>query len=135
MGSVRVDKYLWCVRLFKTRSLATQSTKTNKVLVNGEVVKPAKEVKVGDTIDVRKNNIWIKIKVTQLLKNRVGAKLVSDYYKDITPQEELDKLEALRIRLVQNRPKGMGRPTKKERRDMEDLVDDWSHWDELEDDE
>jgi ribosome-associated heat shock protein Hsp15 len=135
MGSVRVDKYLWCVRLFKTRSLATQSTKTNKVLVNGEVIKPAKEVKVGDTIDVRKNNIWIKIEVLQLLKNRVGAKLVADYYKDITPQEELDKLEALRVRLVHSRSKGMGRPTKKERRDMEGFVDDWSHWDELENDE
>ena len=133
MGSVRIDKYLWCVRLFKTRSLATQATKTNKVLVNGEVIKPAKEIKVGDTIDVRKNNILIKVEVIQLLKNRVGAKLVPDYCKDITPQEELDKLEALRVRLVHNRSKGMGRPTKKERRDMEDFVDDWSHWDELED--
>lgn len=135
MGSVRVDKYLWCVRLFKTRSLATQAAKTNKVLVNGEAIKPAKEVKVGDTIDVRKNNIWVKIEVIQLLKNRVGAKLVIDYYKDITPQEELDKLEALRVRLVHDRSKGMGRPTKKERRDIDGFVDDWSHWDEIEEDE
>jgi len=134
MGTIRIDKYLWCVRLFKTRSLATQATKTNKVLVNGEAIKPAKEIKPGDVIDVRKNNIWVKIEVLELLKNRVGAKLVPTYYKDITPQEELDKLEALRIRLVQSRAKGMGRPTKKDRRDMEGFVDDWSDWDDLDDD-
>ena len=133
MGSVRVDKYLWCVRLFKTRSLATQATKTNRVLVNDEVVKPAKEVKPGDVIDVKKNNIWVKIEVLEILKNRVGAKLVPTYCKDITPQEELDKLEALRVRLIQTRAKGTGRPTKKDRRDMEGFVDDWSDWDDLED--
>tara|TARA_B100000780_G_scaffold166400_1_gene116454 strand:- start:125 stop:529 length:405 start_codon:yes stop_codon:yes gene_type:complete len=126
----RIDKYLWCIRVFKTRSLATHAVKNNKVLVNKEAVKPAREVKPGDIIQVRKQNIWYKYKVLATLKNRVGAKLVADYREDITPAEELHKLEMLRIRIMQDRPKGMGRPTKKDRRDMDDFRDDWSDWDE-----
>lgn len=133
MKTVRIDKFLWGVRLFKTRTLATHATKNNKVFLNGEPVKPSKEVKAGDIIEVRKDNITRKFKVLEILKNRVGAKLVPDYCEDITEPAELEKLEALRIRLVHQRSKGLGRPTKKDRRDMEEFIDDWSDWDELDD--
>ena len=126
---MRVDKYIWAIRILKTRSLATKLVKNNDVKINGEVVKPAKEVSKGDEVSIRKQAIWYSFKVLDFPKSRVGAKLVSDYAKDITSAEELDKLEKLRARVKFERPKGLGRPTKKDRRDLEGFMDDWDEWD------
>jgi len=115
---MRVDKYLWAIRVYKTRSLASSQVKENKVKVNEEVVKPARSVKVGDIIELRKGAVHFTYKVTGLPNSRVGAKLVEEYSKNLTPQEELDKLEMIRMQRVE-RPHGTGRPTKQERRDWE----------------
>lgn len=115
---MRVDKYLWAIRVYKTRSLASSQVKENKVKVNEEVVKPARSVKVGDIIELRKGAVHFTYKVTGLPNSRVGAKLVEEYSKNLTPQEELDKLEMMRLQRVE-RPHGTGRPTKQERRDWE----------------
>lgn len=115
---MRVDKYLWAIRVYKTRSLASSQVKENKVKVNEEVVKPSRSVKVGDVIVLRKGAVQFTYRVTGLPNSRVGAKLVEDYSKNLTPQEELDKLEMIRMQRVE-RPHGTGRPTKQERRDWE----------------
>lgn len=116
---MRVDKYLWCIRVFKTRSLASQACRTNKVYLEDKIVKSSKEVVVGNLVKVRKGPVWFHYEVVALPKNRLGAKLVVDYAKDLTPQEELDKLEILRLDRPHQREKGSGRPTKKERRDLD----------------
>jgi len=125
----RIDKYLWATRLFKTRSLATQACKTNRVLLNDDPVKPAREVKTGDRISVRKQGIWFQYRIEALLKNRVGAKLVPDYLTDVTPAEERERWEMHRIRVQFHRDKGLGRPTKKDRRDMDEFFDPLDEWD------
>lgn len=115
---MRVDKYLWCIRVFKTRSKATQACRENRVTVNGEHVKPAREIKAGEEITVRKGAIHFAWKVIDTPKSRVGAALVPDYATDITPEEERTKL--LMIREGHNqRPRGVGRPTKRDRRDID----------------
>ena len=121
---LRIDKWLWATRLFKTRSLATQACKAGKVKVNGDVVKPSRGVSQGMVITVQVGPITKTVQVLSLLKNRVGAKLVSQYLLDLTPAEELEKLK-LQRELFKPRPRGSGRPTKKERRDM----DTWIGWD------
>lgn len=122
MGGVRVDKYLWGIRMYKTRSLATKMCRQNKVKIGGELVKPAKEVGQGDVVSAKKHGVWFSFKVLQPLSKRVGAKFVEDYARDVTSGEELEKLEVLRARFKQERAKGMGRPTKKDRRDLEDFM-------------
>ena len=119
---MRIDKYLWCIRLFKTRSLATEACKTKKVLLKEETVKPAKEISVGDLIEVRRQGIWMAYRVEALPKSRLGAKLVPDYVSDVTPEEELQKLENIKNSRVHGRDKGLGRPTKKERRDLDEFI-------------
>ena len=118
---MRVDKFLWCVRYFKTLSIATNACKQGKVKVDGANVKPSKEIFPNDKLTVRKNQIDYQIEVLDLPPNRVGAKLVNLYIIDVTPNEAFEKLELLKYSKDYYRKKGTGRPTKKDRRD----IDDW----------
>ena len=119
--TARIDKYLWAVRVFKTRTEATDACKGNKVKVDGVAVKPSRPVKLGNTIEVRKGSVQYIYKVKALLENRVGARLVPEYAENLTPQSELDKLRAPVETFFLKRDRGMGRPTKKDRRDMDVL--------------
>lgn len=123
MDSVRIDKYLWAIRVFKTRTDATDACKGGKVTVSGADIKPAREIRRGDVITVRKGQVTYTYKVLDLLEKRVGAKDVSRYAEDQTPQHELDKLHAPVETFFIRRDRGAGRPTKKERRDMDSLYD------------
>ena len=120
---MRVDKFLWCVRYFKTRSVATEACRQGKVKIGGANVKPSREVFVTDKIRVRKNQIDYEIEVLDLPKSRVGAKIVSLYVNDITPKEAFEKMELLKYSKDYYRKKGSGRPTKKDRRDIDDWVE------------
>lgn len=117
---MRVDKYLWCTRYFKTRSLATEACKKGHIRINDSQVKPSREVYATDKITVRKNQINYIIQVTDIPDNRVGAKLVDIYRKDLTPKEAFEHLDLLKYSKDYYRKKGAGRPTKKDRRDIED---------------
>ena len=119
----RIDKYLWCIRVFKTRSEAAEACQGNKVQVNGNNSKPSKLVKPGDKITVRKGPAQLSYRVKLGLNNRVGAALVSNYVENITPESELAKLHAPTETFFVRRDKGSGRPTKKERRILEELWD------------
>ena len=123
MDSVRIDKFLWAIRVFKTRTEATEACKGSKVTVDGNDVKPSREVKAGEVIQVRKGSIYYKYKVLAPLEKRVGAKDVPRFAENLTPQSELDKLHAPVETFFIRRDRGTGRPTKKERRDMESLYD------------
>lgn len=120
---VRIDKFLWCVRLTKTRSLASELCRKGKVRQHGEPVKPSREVKVGEMYAIHDMGIVRSISVLELLSNRVGAKLVPRYITDLTPQEEYDKLKLINARGFEHRDRGAGRPTKRERRDIDRLKD------------
>ena len=120
---MRIDKYLWCVRYFKTRSIATNACKKGHVRVNGDIVKPSRDVYPTDKIEVRKNQINYIIEVLDLPPSRVGAKLVNIYLTDITPKENLEKLDLLKYSQDYYRKKGTGRPTKKDRRELDDWFD------------
>ena len=126
MTEVRIDKYLWSIRVFKTRSEATDACKGGKVRVNGADTKPSKMVKVGDTIVARKGAVTYTYKVLELIDKRQGAKLVPNYAENLTPPEELAKLRAPIETFFLKRDRGAGRPTKKDRRQMEALWDDLS---------
>ncbi len=119
----RIDKFLWSIRVFKTRTDATDACKGGKVKVGGVNVKPSREVKPGDVIQVHKGNVFYSYKVIKLLHNRVGASLVPEYVEDLTPEEELAKLHAPVETFFVKRDRGAGRPTKKDRREMEHLWD------------
>ncbi len=121
---MRIDKYLWCIRLFKTRSIATEACKKGHVKIDGTNLKPSKEIFGNEEIVVRKNQINYKIKVLDIPPNRVGAKLVDLYRKDLTPKEEFEKTELLKYSKDYYRKKGTGRPTKKDRRDIDDYYED-----------
>ena len=118
---VRIDKWLWAVRIFKTRSQATIACKSGKVKVKESNVKPSHEIRTGEIISVNLSSLQKKVKVTGLLTNRVSAKLVENYMEDLTPQEEYDKLKIKREVGFEYRQRGIGRPTKKERREIEVL--------------
>ena len=122
--TVRIDKYIWAIRCYKTRSEATEACKGNKVQVNGSPVKPSKEVRIGDTIAVRKGSAQFTYKVIQLAENRMGAQLVPDYAENLTPQSEYDKMRAPVETFFVKRDRGTGRPTKKERRELDALWDE-----------
>ena len=124
MDELRIDKYLWAIRVYKTRTDATDACKGGKVRVNGSDIKPSKAVKVGDVITARKGVVAYTYKVLELIDKRQGAKLVPRYAENLTPQEELDKLRAPVETFFLKRDRGAGRPTKKDRRQMEDL---WSN--------
>ena len=126
MTEVRIDKYLWSIRAYKTRSEATDACKGGKIRVNGADTKPSKMVKVGDTIVARKGAVTYTYKVLELIDKRQGAKLVPNYAENLTPPEELAKLRAPIETFFLKRDRGAGRPTKKDRRQMEALWDDLS---------
>ncbi len=119
---MRIDKYLWCVRYYKTRSIATQACKKGAVKINNNSLKPSKEVYPGDIIEVRINQINYKLQILEIPKSRLGAKLVDQYRKDTTPKEAFQNLELLKYSKDYYRKKGTGRPSKKDRRDIEDFT-------------
>lgn len=119
LRSMRMDKFLWCVRLCKTRGDAAGDCKRGHVQLNDRAAKAAAEVAVGDQVSVRQAPIWRRFEVLQLPASRVGAKLVPELLRDITPWEELEKLEMARMVKAAGRAAGAGRPTKRERRDLE----------------
>ena len=121
---MRVDKYLWATRYFKTRNQATIACKKGAVRVNDDVVKPAREVYPGDELKVRKNQVDYVLKVLDTPPSRVGAKLVDMYRQDITPKAAVETLEMLKYSKDYYRKRGTGRPTKKDRRDLEDFTDE-----------
>ncbi len=121
---MRVDKFLWCVRYFKTRSIATEAVKKGHVKINGQVVKPSREVYPLDEIELRKDQINYKLKINDLPESRLGTKLVDIYRTDITPKESFEALELLKYSKDYYRKKGTGRPTKKDRRDIEDYKEE-----------
>ncbi len=121
---MRVDKYLWCIRYFKTRSLATEACKKGHVRIADIQVKPAREVYITDKITVRKNQINYTLEVTDIPTNRVGAKLVDIYRKDLTTNDATAHLELLKYSKDYYRKKGTGRPTKKDRRDIDNYANE-----------
>ncbi len=119
--NVRIDKWLWAVRIFKTRNLAAEACKKKKVSLNGKPVKSSKLIKVMDTITVTRLPVTYTYRVIDLIQKRISAKLVADYVENQTPETEMDKLIRPRQVISGNREKGTGRPTKKERRTLDDL--------------
>lgn len=122
---MRVDKFIWCVRYFKTRSLATKKCRKSRVKINGKVAKPAQDVFPTDVITVRKNDIFYKMKVLAYPKSRVGAKKVHSYILDITPEKEMNKLKNRKeAKPKPSEKRAKGRPTKKDRRELESWFDE-----------
>lgn len=119
MEEVRIDKWLWAVRIFKTRTIAADVCKKGRVMMDGVAVKPSRNIHRGDVIQVKKPPITLSFKVLDLTDKRMGAKLVSQFMENVTPPEEYEILELNRISGFVDRQKGSGRPTKKERRDLE----------------
>ena len=124
MKDVRIDKWLWATRVFKTRTIATTACKLGRVTIGGMPVKPSHAIKVGDRIDVRKPPVTYSFEVIALLNNRVGAKLVPNYLKNVTSEDQLRLLEMVKIDGFVNRQRGLGRPTKKEGRELQEFTDD-----------
>ena len=118
---MRIDKFLWSVRFYKTRNIAAEEIKKNRVSIGENVVKSSKEVKMGDVIKIKKNQIEYKIKVIDLPKSRIGAKLVALYVNDMTEKDQYDILKMRKSAQDYYRQKGLGRPTKKDRREMDDF--------------
>ena len=123
MADARIDKFLWAIRAFKTRTDATDACKGGKVKVAGVNAKPSKEVKPGDVLTVKKGSVTYTYKVLQPLERRIGAKLVPEYALNLTPAAELEKLRAPVETFFITRDRGAGRPTKKDRREIEDAWD------------
>ena len=123
---MRIDKYLWHTRYFKTRNIATTACKKGQVKINGQVSKPSREVYPTDEITIRKNQINYQCTVLDIPKNRVGAKLVDIYRKDTTPKEAFENDELLKYSKSYYRKKGTGRPTKKDRREINEYLDEES---------
>ncbi len=121
---MRIDKYLWCIRVFKTRNIATTACKKGQFKILGISVKPSKDIFGDELILVRKNQINYQIKVLDLPERRVGAKIVDLYRKDVTPKEAFEKTELLKFAKDYYRQKGSGRPTKKDRRDIDNYQED-----------
>ena len=123
MDSIRIDKYLWAIRVYKTRSEATDACNGNKVRIGGVTAKPSKAVKHGDVIEVHKGPAVLTYKVLQLSENRMGAQLVPQFAEDLTPESEKAKFHAPKETIVLRRDKGAGRPTKKDRRELDAMMD------------
>lgn len=124
MEEARVDKWLWAVRIFKTRSIATDACKKGRVAVGGTVVKPSRMIHVGDIVSVRKPPIEYSFRVIQLLGSRVGAKRVEEFMQNVTSREQYELLELQRVSGFVDRAKGLGRPTKKDRRDLDQFAEE-----------
>ncbi len=123
---VRIDKWLWAVRLFKTRSIAIEACKKGRISIKGVQVKASRMIKVGDIIEIRKPPITYSFEVLDLIERRVGAKLAADYRKDVTTPEQLEVLEMSKLSGFVDRARGTGRPTKKDRRELETFIEDGS---------
>ena len=117
--TTRIDKWLWAVRIFKTRTMASEACAGRKIKIDGTAVKGSRNIKKNDIVQVRKGVVKYLYKVRQISEKRMGAKLVPEYLEDITPKEELAKLKSAQKQPIQNREKGQGRPTKRERRNMD----------------
>lgn len=130
---VRIDKWLWAVRLFKTRTLAAEACKKGKVIIQNVQAKPSRNVKVGDVISIKRNPILYSFKVLALSENRMNAKLVPEFMENVTTADQLELIEMTKLAGQLGRDRGTGRPTKKERRDLEDFIsvdtDDQEEWD------
>ena len=131
----RIDKWLWSVRIFKSRTLATNACKSGKVKVDGKNVKPSAFIEVDQIIDVKKNGFDLQFKVIKLIEKRVGAPLAVECYEDRTPEEELNKFKSWYVgkAAAESREKGTGRPTKRERRDIDQFKDIYLEWEDLDD--
>jgi len=123
MNAVRLDKWLWSIRAFKTRSLATEACKGGRVKIEGVAAKASRDVKIGDVLEFKVGLLSKKIRVTQLLKNRVNATLAIQNYEDLTSPEEYERLEFINQMKTEKRDRGVGRPSKKDRRDIDKLKD------------
>ncbi|MBO4978387.1 MAG: RNA-binding S4 domain-containing protein [Muribaculaceae bacterium] len=127
---VRIDKWLWAMRIYKTRSIATEAVRKGRVSVGGKPVKPSRTVAAGDVVEVRKSPVTFSFRVLAVTENRLGAKLVPDYCENITPREQLDLLEVVKISGFVNRAKGLGRPTKREGRALSEFTEQMNDgWD------
>lgn len=122
-NEARIDKWLWASRIFKTRSIASDACKNGRVAVNGTQVKPSRNVKPGDVISVKKPPVTYSYKILQCIENRVGAKLVPEILENVTDPKQYELLEMSRISGFIDRARGTGRPTKKERRALDDFID------------
>ena len=118
---MRIDKYLWCIRVYKTRSVATEEVKNGKVSIDEQPVKPSRDVKLGDTLVVKRHGFVQSFLVLDVPKSRVAAKLVPTFATETTPKEEFDKRDFLQLARNAGRERGLGRPTKKDRRDLDDF--------------
>ncbi|MCL4641996.1 MULTISPECIES: RNA-binding S4 domain-containing protein [Olivibacter] len=125
LEKLRIDKYLWAIRIFKTRSLATEACKAGRVKLNGQNIKPSYVVKVGETYHIQKGIEKKVVKVLDLLDKRVDAKTAVTFYEDLTPVEETYGYKSMFHAPVLKRDRGTGRPTKKDRREIDDLKDEW----------
>ncbi|MCQ2229643.1 MAG: RNA-binding S4 domain-containing protein [Bacteroidales bacterium] len=123
MDQVRIDKFLWAVRIFKTRSVAADAIKKGRVMIGGVQIKGSRNVKVGEVIQVKASPAVRSFEIIQLAQNRMGAKLVPDHIKEVTPKDQLELIELQKLAMSMNRRKGLGRPTKKERRDIDEFFD------------
>lgn len=119
----RIDKWLWAARIFKTRSLAADACKNGRVTFNGSTIKPSRMIKEGDTVHVKKSPITYSFKVLKAIEQRVGAKLIPEIYENVTDPKQYELLEMSRISGFVDRARGTGRPTKKERRALDALVE------------
>ena len=133
MDEVRIDKWLWAVRIFKTRTIAAEAIKKGRVIVGGVAVKPSRMIRVGDVVQVRKPPVTFSFKVLALSVKRMGAKLVPQFMENITPPDQYELLELNKISGFVDRQRGTGRPTKKDRRDLEQFTDQFDfenfNWD------
>ncbi len=129
----RIDKWLWAMRIFKTRTVATEACKKGRISIGPEgsevIAKPARTIKPGDIVNVRKPPVTYSFKVLRLTENRLGAKLVPEYLENITPQSQYDLLDVVKINGFIDRRKGLGRPTKKEGRQLQQFTDESVGWD------
>ena len=123
MDEVRIDKWLWAVRIFKTRTIAAEAIKKGRVMVGNAAVKPSRMIRVGDVVQVRKPPVTFSFKVLALSDKRMGAKLVPQFMENITPPDQYELLELNKISGFVDRQRGTGRPTKKDRRDLEQFAD------------
>ena len=121
MAEARIDKWLWAARIFKTRTIAAEACKKGRISINGTQAKPARMIKAGDTIQVRKPPVTYSFKVLQAIEKRVGAKLVPEVMENVTTPDQYELLEMNRISGFIDRARGTGRPTKKDRRDLDDF--------------
>ena len=121
MNEVRIDKWMWATRIFKTRTIAAEACKKGRIMIGGVTIKPSRMIKVGDVIQVRKPPITYSFKVLALAENRMGAKLVPQYLENVTPPEQYELIEMIRISGFVNRAKGEGRPTKRDGRELEKI--------------